>query len=180
MTASNIRIHRKANWLIETPGRQQAPQFFHRLKPRMEIYSRKSLAHVERFAVTIKIPVVIGRKFGVHAELTGKQSAGERNSRQNSHFSPLGLRKKFFRWALPEAIEDDLHRLQIGMLHSLQRFVHLFDAHSVVTDFPRRDQIIQDSENFCVLRTTKSVDNAIAISPDSRSKDSADYLPPSL
>jgi hypothetical protein len=112
VTASNINIQRSANWLIETPCRQQFPNLFNRGEADVVIHSRKCLTHVEGFPAPIKVAVVVGSKRGVGSKLAGEQSAGQRHTRQNTNALFFGSCEEDVRGTLPEAIEYDLHRLQ--------------------------------------------------------------------
>ena len=49
---------------------------------------------------------------------------------------------------LPKAIEDDLHRLQVGEFDRQQRLFDFLYADSVIADFSGSDQIIEHPEDF--------------------------------
>ena len=60
----------------------------------------------------------------------------------------LACGKKASGGALPEAVEDDLHRLNIGILNRLKGLFDLLNTDSVVADLAGLDQVVEDCKHF--------------------------------
>ncbi len=159
LTASNMRIQRSANWLMETPARQDLPDLLHRFQADVVVHSGKSFAYVKGFAMTIEIAVIIGSEGGLGIQFAGQHTAGERYTGEDSHLFLLGPREEYFGGALPEAVEDDLHCLNIGKLDRLERFFHFLDTDPVVSDFACLDHDRRVSRRLQDLRKVRWVDN---------------------
>ena len=83
--------------------------------------------------------------------MPGKQPAGQRNTRQDADLLQLGLGKEELRRTLTEAIENDLHRLQVGIFHGLESLFHALHAHPVETDLARLHQVVEHAENLRMI-----------------------------
>src|SRR5580692_4462387 len=98
---------------------QDGANIFRSFNPGLVVHAGESLADVKRLAVTVEIAVVVCGKLGVATKFSGQQTAGQRNAGQNADLLLFGERKEFFGGALAEAIEDNLHRLDVGELNGL-------------------------------------------------------------
>src|SRR5271165_956928 len=129
-------------------SRQKSADLFYGIEADIEIHSGKSFAYIKRGTVTIEVAVIVGREGGIATEFAGKETARQRHACQDANLLPFGLREEEFRGPLAEAIEDDLHGLDIRVLDCFQRFLDLFDADAVIAEFAGFYQIIEHGEDF--------------------------------
>jgi hypothetical protein len=96
--------------------------------------------------MSIEIPVIIRGKRGVRPEFSGKHPARKRHTSEYTNLPPLRVRKEIIRRTLAEAIEDDLHCLDVRVLNGFESLFYFLYADSVVADFPGPNQIVENSE----------------------------------
>jgi hypothetical protein len=116
-------------------GEQKSADLFHRIEPDVEIHSRKSLAYIKRCAATIEVAVIISLELRIATEFASQKTAGQRHARQDANLLLFGPREEEFCRALAEAIEDDLHGLDIGEVDGFQSFLDLLHADAVLAEF---------------------------------------------
>src|SRR3981189_3579730 len=129
-------------------GGYERSHLFHRLQADVVIDAGKCLSHVKGFAMAIEIPMVVGREGGIAMEFTRQQAAGERHAGEDAYLLLFSSGEELVRWTLAETVENDLHGLDVGKLDCLERFFDLLDAHTVMANFARRHQVIQDPEDL--------------------------------
>jgi hypothetical protein len=94
------------------------------------------------------LTVVVGGKLRAGRQFPAQHAARQRNACQNPDPPRFRLRKEQFRGAMPEAVENDLHRLHIWKLDRLQRFFHALHTDSVVAKLPGLHQPVQCAKEF--------------------------------
>src|SRR4029077_15632213 len=129
-------------------GRHQLADLLDGFEGYVVVHAGEGLAYIERCAVAVEVAVVVGGEGRVAAELAGEQAAGQRDAGKNADLLLLRLREEDFGGTLPEAVEDDLHGLDIGILDRFQGLFDLLDADAVVADFPRFHEVVEDGEDF--------------------------------
>ena len=96
------------------PGWQERSHLFDRLKADVVIHAGECLSHIKGLSLAIEIPVVVCREGGIATEFTRQQTAGERHTGEDAYPLLFGSREELVRWSLPETVENDLHRLDVG------------------------------------------------------------------
>src|SRR5579864_2149587 len=115
-------------------GGQKGADLFYYFEPDIQIHSGKSLTYIKRCAVTIEVAVIISLELGIATEFASQKTAGQRHARQDANLLLFGLREEEFCRALAEAIEDDLHGLDIGEVDGFQSFLDLLHADAVIAE----------------------------------------------
>src|SRR5450631_1439587 len=131
--------------------RYQGADFFDRRQRHLVINPGEGLAYIETLALAVEVAMIVGIEFGIGAKLPRKQPAGQRNARQDANLLQLGLGKEEFRRTLTETIENDLHRLQVGVFHGLESLFHALHAHPIETDLARLHQVVEHGEDLGMI-----------------------------
>ena len=92
--------------------------------------------------------MIVGRELRLARQLAGQHSAGQRHARQNADLLARRLREEQIRRTLPEAVEDDLHRLHVGILDRLERLLHALHADAVVANLAGLHQPVERAEDL--------------------------------
>jgi hypothetical protein len=130
------------------PGRHERAKFVNRGKRGVERYAGERLADVEQLSVPVERPVIVGGERAVRPERARQQPARQGHARDHADLAGRRLGEKRVSRLVPEHVEDDLHGLDVRMPHRHPGLVDGLDAHAVVADLARSNQIVQHAEHL--------------------------------